>query len=242
MSKSELQVSEHFYSLQGEGKTAGRPAVFWRMTGCVLHCSFCDTTEVWKKGIKYSFEDWNQICHRNGYYDKLANGHGARLVITGGDPMIQQESLANYFAFMEEREMPHHPGSWEIEVETQGTIAPISVFREYVTQWNISPKLANSGEPLSKRIKLHILKQYTHIGVANYQFKFVIGSDEDVEEALSLARQCDVPLHRLVFMPMASTREQLHKVGPLVAAAAIKHKVHYSSRLQVELWDKTTGV
>lgn len=239
---SALKVSEHFYSLQGEGRTVGRPAIFWRMQGCMLACKFCDTTEVWKQGTKYTFEEWNKVCHAKGYYNLLANGHGAHLVITGGDPMIQQEAIANYFAFMEERDMPHHPGSWHIEVETQGTIAPISMFREYVTQWNISPKLANSGEPLTKRFKPHILKQYTHIGHANYQFKFVIKEDADVQEALSIASQCDVPARNIVFMPMASTRAELDHVGPLVAAAAIRHGVFYSTRLQVELWDKTTGV
>ncbi|MEA1888406.1 MAG: 7-carboxy-7-deazaguanine synthase QueE, partial [Pseudomonadota bacterium] len=39
----ELRISEIFYSLQGESRTAGFPTVFIRLTGCPLRCGYCDT-------------------------------------------------------------------------------------------------------------------------------------------------------------------------------------------------------
>ena len=48
-----LDVSERFYSIQGEGKYAGYPAYFIRLSHCNLNCVFgkyrCDTFDVWKK-------------------------------------------------------------------------------------------------------------------------------------------------------------------------------------------------
>ena len=38
-----MKVNEIFYSLQGEGRFTGRPAVFLRLSGCNQRCPFCDT-------------------------------------------------------------------------------------------------------------------------------------------------------------------------------------------------------
>ena len=38
-----LRITEIFHSLQGEAKTAGKPTVFVRLTGCPLRCQYCDT-------------------------------------------------------------------------------------------------------------------------------------------------------------------------------------------------------
>ena len=73
MDNQKIAVSEYFYSLQGEGKTMGTPAIFLRLTGCNLMCGgygvekdgilrggatwVCDTIQVWMKGTTYNFED-----------------------------------------------------------------------------------------------------------------------------------------------------------------------------------------
>ena len=41
--ENEYMVNEIFYSLQGEGRWAGRAAIFIRFSGCNLKCPFCDT-------------------------------------------------------------------------------------------------------------------------------------------------------------------------------------------------------
>ena len=45
-----LRVTEIFYSLQGEARTAGRPTIFIRLTGCPLRCGYCDTAYAFQGG------------------------------------------------------------------------------------------------------------------------------------------------------------------------------------------------
>ena len=69
-----LHISEHFGpTLQGEGNTVGMPAIFWRFKGCVLTCSYCDTIEVWKKGISYTFDEAYRMFADAGYFTRLTS-------------------------------------------------------------------------------------------------------------------------------------------------------------------------
>jgi 7-carboxy-7-deazaguanine synthase len=74
-------VVEIFHSVQGEGAWAGVNAVFMRLGGCDVHCSFCDTKE-----------SWNPNLHPLQTIDDIAQTVGrikpAIAVITGGEPLM----------------------------------------------------------------------------------------------------------------------------------------------------------
>lgn len=77
------KVNEIFYSIQAEGKNAGKPAIFVRLSGCNLKCPFCDTDhEPYKEMTKEEIESEVDSL------DKGVNGK-AIVVITGGEPTIQ---------------------------------------------------------------------------------------------------------------------------------------------------------
>ena len=70
-----MKVNEIFYSLQGEGRYTGTPAVFVRFSGCNLACDFCDTTH--QSGTEMSEDEIiENIC-------RFPAGH---VVLTGGEP------------------------------------------------------------------------------------------------------------------------------------------------------------
>jgi len=71
LSNETLNITEIFYSLQGEAREVGIPSVFVRLTGCPLRCNYCDTTYAFKgnnpltvKGIIKQIEVYNtkHVC------------------------------------------------------------------------------------------------------------------------------------------------------------------------------------
>jgi len=120
------QVKEIFYTLQGEGANAGRPAVFCRFAGCNLWsgreqdratavCNFCDTDFVGTDGtLGGKFADANALADIIAAQWPSADPACRFVVMTGGEPLLQVDS-----ALIDAL----HTRSFEIAVETNGTLA-----------------------------------------------------------------------------------------------------------------------
>lgn len=76
-----LRLTELFYSLQGETRTAGIPTVFIRLTGCPLRCVYCDTDYAFSGGEWWTFD---------AILEKLANYSTRYVTVTGGEPLAQK--------------------------------------------------------------------------------------------------------------------------------------------------------
>jgi 7-carboxy-7-deazaguanine synthase len=226
-----LSISEKFYSIQGEGRTMGFPAIFLRLSGCNLLCKsddwICDSIEVWKKGIKTTFEDVFDPLD----IERLKNG--VHLVITGGEPMLHQNQIIEFFKWFREE----HGFKPYIEVETNGTVLPERALYLYINQWNVSPKLLNSGEDFDKRFNLQVLKT---LNGTNSMFKFVIKNELDVIEIFTnygfLKKQ------KIYLMPAGATQEELNAVRTDVIELCKKYILKYTERLHIVAWNKKTGV
>lgn len=96
-----MRINEIFYSLQGEGRYAGTPAVFVRFSGCNLRCGFCDTAHE-------SFAEMSE----SEIMERIARFPAKRVVLTGGEPTLQLTR-----SFMETL----HERGYRIHVETNGT-------------------------------------------------------------------------------------------------------------------------
>ena len=229
-----LTVSESFVSIQGEGETMGVPAVFLRLAGCNLLCEgsgwICDTIEVWRKGERQAF---NEVLIGDAF-DRLRGGYN--LVITGGEPLLWQNKLERFLIWF------NAAYGWLpiIEVETNGTIEPSAYLLATVDHWNCSPKLANSGETVSRRIKASAVSRISNFGKSAI-FKFVITGEADVKEALRDYGSL-VALDSIYLMPAGSTQAELNTTRRVTAEAAIKYGLHYSDRLHIAIWNEKTGV
>lgn len=236
MDPSTLHIAEHFYSIQGEGKFVGTPAVFLRLAGCGLNCSWCDTVEVWKRGKPFSLPEVDKLFDSQGYFGQLHKG--AHLVITGGDPMLQQAALVEMFKLL--HEYGRRPNAIFTEIETQGTIAPIPELSSRIWHWNISPKLSNSGVPQDRRIIPAVLSLYATLQSVNY--KFPVSSMTDVQEVEELVRRFRLPRTKVLLMPVCSTRAQYFAVIAQAVEWCKKSGFRLGLREHLTIWDKTTGV
>jgi 7-carboxy-7-deazaguanine synthase len=231
-----IRVSEHFFSVQGEGVSVGTPAIFIRLQGCNLNCGSqsgtwtCDTLDIWKKGTKYSVVEFANIINTD--YQQALDA-GAHVILTGGEPLLQQAAL---IALIQQL-----PSSTSIEVETNGTLLPEKALVPYVHYWNVSPKLQNSGEAACDRLKMDVLEWFA--AQPHTIFKFVVNAASDIKEVkTSFPFVSQLPLRQKFLMPAADTQGTLHKEYKTVIELAKTHGFCLSQRLHLSVWDKTTGV
>jgi 7-carboxy-7-deazaguanine synthase len=230
---------EIFASLQGEGPSAGRPCAFVRLSRCNLACVWCDTAYTWR------FEGDNRP-HRAGIaYDRQANQvtlaedevarriaalGKPRLVITGGEPLLQASALARMLALLPRM---------AIEIETNGTVAPLPALDARVHQYNVSPKLAHSGNPADLALLPERLAQWA--AEPRAAFKFVVAEPADVEEVLNLAEDFAIPRSRLWLMAEGTDPATLAARERWLAPLCLEHNLTLSKRLHIELYGDTRG-
>ena len=230
---------EIFASLQGEGPSSGKPCAFVRLSRCNLACTWCDTAYTWR------FEGDNRP-HRDGLaYERAANQVALsepdvaariaalgkpRLVVTGGEPLLQAPALARLLALLPEM---------AIEIETNGTVAPPPALDALVHQYNVSPKLAHSGNPAELALIPERLRQWAADPRAF--FKFVVAEPADVEEVLMLASTYAIPRERIWLMAEGVDTATLAARERWLAQLCLDHNLTLSKRLHIELYGDTRG-
>lgn len=181
--KERVRVTEVFYSLQGEARTAGWPTVFVRLTGCPLRCGYCDTEYAFTGG---KWMDYKTVL-------STVESYGARHVtVTGGEPLAQTGCPALLTQLCN--------AGYQVSLETSGALDISAVDPRVSIVMDI--KTPGSGEVSRNR--------YENIDRLddNDEIKFVITSREDYLWSRDQVRQrklaavCDV-----LFSPAAGQVE-----------------------------------
>jgi 7-carboxy-7-deazaguanine synthase len=234
-----IKVNEIFGpTIQGEGKSAGRPVAFLRLADCNLHCIWCDTPHTWNwVGTSFAHPDKyekSEEVHNMSVEDiltRLLATEMTALVISGGEPLLQQKQLLPLLDALQAL-------GWWIEVETNGTVPLRPEFTKLVNQINCSPKLANSLDPLKLRIREATLLKLASENKVN--FKFVIQHEEDLLEALQLIK--DFNLKDVRLMPECRTREELFAKETWLQAICEANNLIYCTRLSILQVETKRGV
>lgn len=231
-----LDISEFYCdTIQGEGANVGASAAFLRMQSCTLHCHWCDTMEVWTTGNPYSFDELFDIMEVNNVIEKLVKGQ--HLVLTGGSPLLQQKNLILFIQELQDRYnfFPY------IEVENECTLWPEEELCNFVSCWNNSPKLSNSGNVFVARYQPKILGKIAE--QPNSWFKFVVQTQQDWEEIEDYFLEPSlIRRDQIILMPCGASVEELEETTPIAVNMAIEHNVRFSPRLHINLWNRKTGV
>lgn len=225
----QLRVSEIFRSLQGEGPSAGLPATFLRLTGCNLRCRYCDTPYTWD-ATRFDLAEQSRWLAVPVVFEQLIQAGPSRLVITGGEPLLQQEALAELLTLL--------PSDLAVEIETNATRRALPLLLRRINQWNLSPKLASAGVMRPQDDRLQIT-EFRNTGVA--YLKLVIADAGDLQEADLLVSELDWPKAQVVLMPEGHTQSRLMELSPFVAEAALARGYRFSTRLHVLLWGDKRG-
>ena len=149
-----LQVTEIYYSIQGESSYQGKPCIFIRLTGCDLRCSWCDTEYAFHGGKKYSI---TQVLGEIKKFDCTL------VEITGGEPLLQKDVLKLAQTLVD--------SGYTVLLETGGHRNIKKIPKKVVTIMDI--KCPGSGENTKNHLEnIDYLKPHDEI-------KFVIADKKD---------------------------------------------------------------
>ncbi len=181
-----MQITEIFFSIQGEGIHAGLPTVFIRATGCNLRCTYCDTTYAYENGKEMSID---QIISKIEKYQCI------NICITGGEPLLQNDTLRLIRKLQEKK--------YQISLETNGSIPlPLDLNKNNLM---ISMDLKMPSSKMHENMRFENLKKLTE----NDQLKCIIQHKEDYQYAKKMVKDFQ-PICHIIFQPVwGSNMEKL---------------------------------
>lgn len=218
MDMMKFKVVEIFSSINGEGMRAGELAVFVRMQGCNLQCTYCDTQWANQADARYTLMTVEEIC------EAVIETGIKNVTLTGGEPLKQLgiESLIQALLIK---------AACRVEIETNGSveIRPF-IFESYRPVFTMDYKLPGSGmEAMMNCDNFSYLCEHDTV-------KFVVSHLEDLIKAKAIIEQYElVEKCHVIFSPVFG------KIEPAEIVEFMKQNQMNDVRLQLQLhkfiWD-----
>ena len=222
-----MQLSELFYSLQGEGPAVGRPAIFVRFSSCNLNCVGCDSP------IRNKIEETEPISIINRIINYRKTYPNARVVITGGEPFLQPAAINDILDGIQSQ--------GPVDIETNGTIQD---YPDIVSRLNIVVVCPKKNIFKTAKESSEFLKSWAAIsdnGRRNVFFKFVVGnlpwawSESEVRDVIRLS---GVDPSRIWLMPAGENPTKLEISAKNCWKIAMRLGCNYSDRLHIRCGGK----
>ncbi len=191
------KVNEVFETIQGEGSFTGVPAIFVRLQGCPVGCSWCDTKHTWeiKPGLVQPLgdiviktaetEQWAAVSAADLLALFVKQGYQAKhVVITGGEPcMYDLNPLCELL----------HSHGYSTQIETSGTFDIKAPVQTWVT---VSPKVNMAGGYPVLQSALNRANEIKH----------PVAMAKHVEELLQLLQHTDIKAKLIYLQPISQQR------------------------------------
>ena len=211
-----LRITEIFYSLQGETRTAGLPTVFVRLTGCPLRCHWCDTEYAFSGGKRMSLTEISeQVAQHNARY----------VTVTGGEPLAQPNCQALLTMLADQ--------GYEVSLETSGAMSLADVDLRIVKVMDLKP-------PASGESHRNLYENIQYLDSKD-QLKFVIADRNDYDWSVSKLIEHNLAdkVSDVLFSPVNG------EVGPAQLAGWILEDqlpVRFQLQLHRYIWGDKPGV
>ena len=203
----------------------------------------CDSTSQWlwrgeDKEFDYLINRWKE----EGVYEDIKSGL-VHVIWTGGEPTIKghQEAISNFTNYWMSRYLDVNNVTPYYEIETNGTVVINVKLFNMLDQINCSPKLSNSGMEFKQRVVPDAIQRIMlH---KNYQFKFVISTEDDVQELFrDFVVPFNIPLKNVVCMPGLDDAANFEERTQFCLEMAKKYRFRGLTRLHIAAWNKTLNV
>lgn len=173
-----MNISEIFYSIQGEGIQIGLPTIFIRLTGCNLNCKWCDTKYARKGGRELAIPE---------ILEKISKYQNKLVCVTGGEPLFQKDTT-NLISKLIDK-------GYSVCLETNGSIylGDLPFLNDIFVSMDIKGPSSGMAEKMNFD-NIELLK-------STDQLKFVIRDLTDYNYAKRLLIKYS-PVSNLVFMPV----------------------------------------
>jgi len=172
-----LNITEIFYSLQGESAYSGYPCIFIRLSECNLRCFYCDTQYAFGKGKSMAI---------SSIMEEIKKYPCSLTEITGGEPLLQEDVDILFEAL--------HKSSYKVLLETNGTLS-----LEKVPAYVI--KIVDVKTPGSGMEKSFLPENRQYLNPQD-ELKFVITDKVDYQFALNFLKQNKPNIMNVHFSPV----------------------------------------
>ena len=228
-----MKIAELFHSIQGEGKLTGVPSIFVRASGCNLRCVWCDTPYA-------SWDPEGDELPVPEIVRRVREFNAQHVVLTGGEPMIMPDIVELCDAL---KARNHH-----ITIETAATVFhPLKLDLA-----SLSPKLSNST-PLDRdggrfvqmherqRLNIDVIQRFIDTS-PDFQLKFVVSSERDLEEIDSLlSRVNNWKREDVLLMPEGTDAVTLDAHAGWIADVCKRTGYRFCPRLHIALYGNRRG-
>jgi len=212
LNNTTLNITEIFYSLQGEAKEVGIPTVFVRLTGCPLRCNYCDTAYAFKGNNPLSIESiMEKVEKYNTHY----------VCVTGGEPMAQRNCLILLDTLIE--------AGYKVSMETSGSIDISPVNKKVSVVMDL--KTPSSTEQSQNRYENIALLE------SKDQLKFVIASRLDFDWCCDILQNYSVD-SEVLFSPVYESLKPVELADWILEKQL---NVRLQVQLHKILWGDTRG-
>ena len=219
-----FQVVETFVSINGEGKKAGRLAMFLRLKGCNLNCSYCDTRWANEKKAPCELLTSKQIT------DRILEAGVSLVTLTGGEPLLD-ENIGELIGSI--LMLPQV----ELEVETNGSV-PIRCYKERDARFSVTMDYKLPSSYMEEAMCLENMEYLRPWDVV----KFVIGSREDLLRAEEMTQRYDLCGKAIVYFSPVFDAIEPEEIVEFMKERHL-NKVRFQIQMHKVVWDpEKTGV